>query len=169
MKKSIFVIATGIFIIPIIIALSITGCSTTPVPYSFATDGAQTATISVVRGNPGVNLIYVDENELPEPAKKTHWSPFTVTAGQPIKMTVHAYYQQSNTSDQGLLVALATSAITASRSVDKDVTIECPPLEADKNYKLVFRKGAGVTGKNVLVLTDISTGKIVYDQEFDSK
>jgi hypothetical protein len=153
----------------IIIAVSIVGCSTTPVPYSFATDGSETATMNIVSGNPGLGLIYADGNELPEPAKKTHWDPFSFSAGKPINITVHAYYEQSNTSNQGLLVALATSAITASRSVNRDVTFECPPLEAGKNYKLVFRKGAGTTGKNLLVLTDTSTRRIVYEQEFESK
>jgi hypothetical protein len=33
--------------------------STTPVPYSFAADEAETATLSIVSGNPGFMLIYV--------------------------------------------------------------------------------------------------------------
>jgi hypothetical protein len=157
-------------IIPIIImAVSIAGCSTTPVPYSFAIDGAETAAISIMSGNPGLRLIYVDGNELPRPAKKTHWAPVLFTAGKPLNITVHARYEQSNTSNQGLLVSLVTSAITASRNVNRDVLFECPALEAGKSYKLVFRKGAGVTGKNLLVLTDIATGKIIYEQGFDSK
>jgi hypothetical protein len=155
------------FIITILV--SIAGCSTTPVPYSFAADGVETATISIVNGNPGLVLVYADGFELPEPEKKTRWDPFSFPAGKPIKITVHAYYEQSNTSNQGLLTALIASAIISSRSVNKDVSFECPPLEAGKNYKLVFRKGAGTTGKNLLVLTDVSTGKIVYEQEFESK
>jgi len=45
----------------------------------------------------------------------------------------------------------------------------CPPLESGKEYELVFRKGAGITGKNLLVLTDTANKKIFHQQEFDSK
>jgi hypothetical protein len=153
----------------IIIAASILGCSSTPVPYSFAADGEETATMNIVAGNPGLHLIYGDGTELPQPAEKTHWDPFTFSAGKPLNITVHAYYQQTNAQNQGLLGNLVTSAILSSRSVSKDVSFECPPLEAEANYKLVFRKGGGLTGRNLLVLTDTSTGKIIYAQEFESK
>ncbi|MDR2658972.1 MAG: hypothetical protein LBC27_03145 [Spirochaetaceae bacterium] len=114
-------------------------------------------------------MVYADEIELPAPPKKTHWEPFLLPAGEPLNITVHAYYQQSNSSNDGLLVALVSSAITSSRSVDRDVSFECPPLEAGKNYKLEFRKGGGKTGSNLLVLTDTSTRQIIYRLEFESK
>jgi hypothetical protein len=153
----------------IVIAALIVGCSTTPVSYSFAEDGLETAAISVVGGNPGIRVVYVDDNELPPPADKTHWDPFAFPAGKPVKVTVHAYYEQSNSGNQSLLSLLVTTAITSSRSVNQDVLFECPPLEAGKKYKLVFRKGAGLTGDNLLVLTETSTGKIVYQQEFETR
>ncbi|MDR2796091.1 MAG: hypothetical protein LBB47_05205, partial [Spirochaetaceae bacterium] len=154
----------------VIIGISIVSCSTTsPAPYSFAADEAETAKLNIVRGNPGLAVVYVDGDELPPPAEKTYWDPLIFPPGKPINITVHAYYQQSTASNQGLLTALITSAIVSSRSVDRDVSFECPPLEAGKNYKLVFRKGAGTTGKNLLVLTDTSTGKTIHNQEFESK
>jgi hypothetical protein len=144
-------------------------CSTTPVLYSFVENGTENATISFMRGNPGVALIYFEGNELPEPEKKTHWDPLSFPAGKPLSITVHVYYQQANSSGQGLLITLVATAIVSSRSVDQDVLFECPALEAGKEYKLVFRKGAGLTGQNLLVLTDVSTKKIVYQQEFTTQ
>jgi len=157
------------FALPIVVLVALfMSCSTTPVPYSFVEDGSENAAISFIRGSPGLTLIYFNGEELPNPEKNTHWEPILVPAGIPLKLTVHAYYEQGNYS-QGLLVALITSAITASRSVNLDVLFECPALEAGKEYKLTFRKGAGLPGENLLVLTDISTKKIVYQQEFTSR
>jgi hypothetical protein len=160
LKPAVLIIAIAAFFV---------GCSTTPVPFSFADDGLETAAISVVGGNPGIRVIYVDGNELPPPANKTHWDPFELPIGKPVKITVHAYYEQSNSGNADLLSLLITTAITSSRSVDQDVVFECPPLEAGKKYKLAFRKGAGLTGDNLLVLTETSKGKVVYQQEFETK
>jgi hypothetical protein len=154
------------------------GCATTkraPVPFSFVETGEDSASINIVGGNPGVWLVYFDKNELPPPAENTYWSPLSFPAGRPLQITVHAsYQQQTNSSSSGgflatLIADVASSAIAASRTVERDVLFECPALETDKTYKLVFRKGAGVRGKNMLVLSDISTGKVVYEQEFESK
>jgi hypothetical protein len=144
------------------------GCSTTPVPYSFTENGTGTATITFVGGNPGLRLIYFERYELPAPEKMTHWEPISFPAGRSLRITVHAYYQQSNTEDQGWLATIVTTAITSSRSVNRDVTFECPALDAGKDYKLAFRKGAGIRGKNLLVLTEIKTRKIVHEEEFES-
>ncbi|MDR1149100.1 MAG: hypothetical protein LBK66_10770 [Spirochaetaceae bacterium] len=165
MKNSILVFA---------IALLMISCATTSVPYSFVENGNETASIDFIGGNPGIKLIYFDNNELPEPDKKTHWNPVLFPVSKPLKITVHAYYQQQASSGStgflGALVTIAaTSAITASRAVDRDVLFDCPSLDVGKTYKLVFRKGAGATGKNLLVLTDKSTGKVIYEQEFESK
>lgn len=152
----------------IIVTFSIVSCSTMPMPYSFANEGAETAQLNVVKGNPGLSLIYVDGNEIPNPLPKTHWEPLEFPAGQPIKLTVHAYYQQEN-NNTSILASLITTAITASRSVNRDVLFECPSLTAGKNYKLTFRKGSGLKGDNLLVLTDVASGKIIHQQEFESK
>jgi hypothetical protein len=156
------------------ISLLMIGCATTSVPYSFVEDGNETASIDFIGGNPGVKLVYFDNNELPEPDKKTHWNPVLFPVGKPLKITVHAYYQQEASSGStsllgALITVAATSAITASRAVDRDVLFYCPALDVGKTYKLVFRKGAGTTGNNLLVLTDKSTGKLIYEQEFENK
>ncbi|MDR1389132.1 MAG: hypothetical protein LBJ31_04070 [Treponema sp.] len=164
-------------ILVLVVAASIMGCATTrtPVPFSFVEGEGESASINIVGGSPGVWLVYYDKNELPPPEEETYWSPLFFPAGQPLQFTVHAYYYQqgSATASGNLLVNLiadvASSAIAASRNVDRDVLFECPALEAGNEYKLVFRKGAGTTGQNLLVLSEIATGKVIYEQEFENK
>ncbi|MDR2489939.1 MAG: hypothetical protein LBD20_00885 [Spirochaetaceae bacterium] len=152
----------------VVVSLYFTGCLTTPVAYSYVEDGGEAATMTVVSGSPGLTLLYINGDELPKPEEKTRWDPFKLPAGVPLKLTVHAYYEQSSSSNMGLIALLATSAITASRSIDTDVTFECPPLDAGKTYKLTFRKGAGLKGKNTILLNDTKTGKFVHEQEFSA-
>jgi hypothetical protein len=164
-------------IVILAVAALITGCATTrtPVPFSFVEDEAESASIDIVGGSPGVWLVYFDKNELPPPAEETYWSPLSFPAGRPLQFTVHAYYYQQGTAAASgsflvnLIADVASSAIAASRNVDRDVLFECPALEAGKEYKLVFRKGAGATGQNLLVLSEIATGKVIYEQEFENK
>lgn len=151
----------------IVVSLSLAGCLTTPVAYSYVEEGGDAATVSVVSGSPGLTLLYINGDELPKPEDKTHWDPFKLPAGVPLTLTVHAYYEQSS-GGGGLLGVLVTSAITASRSIDTDVTFECPPLDAGKTYKLAFRKGAGLKGKNTIFLNDTKTGKLIHEQEFSA-
>ncbi|GMO70359.1 MAG: hypothetical protein Ta2A_18930 [Treponemataceae bacterium] len=164
-NRSVFFGMSALFLM---FGASLTGCSSTPVPFSFAENEAHTAIILFSRGNPEVRLVYVGDRELPRAEPKTHWAPLMFPAGQPLKITVHAWYYQTNTSTS-FIGSLISSAITASRSVDKDVLFECPALTAGKSYTLSFRKGAGTTGRNLLVLTDAETGKVAHSQEFDSK
>jgi hypothetical protein len=162
-------------ILVLVVAALIMGCATSkPVPFSFVEGEAESASIDIVSGSPGVRLIYFDKNELPPPEEETHWNPISFPAGQPLQFTVHAYYyQQGNTTTTSsflinVVANVASSAVAASRNVDRDVVFECPALEAGKAYKLVFRKGAGAAGKNLLVLTNVMTGKIVHEQEFEN-
>ncbi|MDR1149001.1 MAG: hypothetical protein LBK66_10255 [Spirochaetaceae bacterium] len=164
-------------IIVFAVAVLFAGCATTrtAVPFSFVENEEESASIEIMGGNPGVWLVYFDKNELPQPAEETYWNPLSFPAGRPLEITVHAYYyQQSTTSTSAgvlgaLISSVATSAIAASRNVDRDVLFTCPALEAGKAYKLVFRKGAGVSGENLLVLSNIETGKVVYEQGFENK
>ncbi|MDR2865406.1 MAG: hypothetical protein LBV68_07350, partial [Spirochaetaceae bacterium] len=127
------------------------------------------ASVLFYQGNPGVSLVYFEDDMLPNPEEKTYWNPIAFPADTAFTMMVHAYYAQSNNYNPSLIGSLVTTTITASRSVDTDVLFNCPPLGAGKNYKLVFRKGSGVSGKNILVLIDSETNKIVYRQEFSAK
>lgn len=151
----------------IIISIFFIGCSTTkPTPYSFTGNEGEAATITVVGGNPGLQLIFCDGIELPIPEKKRHWDPITVSAGKPLIFTLRAFYHNNNASG-GLLTALIVSAISASTSVNAEVIYECPPLEAGKHYQFSFRKGAGVPGLNSILITE-GTGKkgIVFREYF---
>jgi hypothetical protein len=166
-KKLNSVFAVGM--IALFAALSV-GCSTVPrttaVPLSFAPESEQTAVINVVTGNPGLWLVFVDGQELPGAAEGTHWAPLLFPTGRPFNITVNAHFEEQAVTNHGLLATLVTSVVAASRGVNQNVLFECPPLDAGKQYKLTFRKGIGLTGKNLLVLTNAENGKTVHEQEF---
>lgn len=102
MKKMSKLIA--MVLILIILAGSVTGCGTTsppppkyttPVRYSFAQEGQETATITFVRihgGNSDEEVYFVALNdvELPTPEKGTHWeSTIVVPAGVPLNLNAY--------------------------------------------------------------------------------
>jgi hypothetical protein len=151
------------------------GCaSLQPVPYSFAGETEKSASIVFLRGNPDVSLINYGNNVLPSPEKGTVWNPVSFPAAKTLEFTVHAQYEQASSAGAtssllgNLIVAITSSAISASRYVKADVLFQCPPLDSGKNYELQFRKGTGKTA-NTLVLTDVAEGKIIHQQEFSSK
>jgi hypothetical protein len=163
-----------IVVFMLVAVAGLSGCaSLMPKPYSFAREGsAGTAAITFLGGNPGVSFVYFDDNGLPDPEEGTFWSPLTFPAGEPLDITVHAYFEQqaTNNSSAGLLGSLisltATSIIAASTYVNVDVVLNCPPLEVGKNYQLAFRRESG---KHKLVLSETETKKAVYQQEFNPK
>jgi len=152
------------------------GCSSfTPMSYDFTEKETNSASISFTRGNPRVSFVSFNDYELPNPVEKTYWDPIVFPSGEPLEITVHAYYYQesSTATNAGFLAALISTAVTSSiaqsRSVDINVLFLCPPLEPGKNYSLSFRKEAGNPGRNLIVLTDIATKRIVYRQEFEMR
>jgi hypothetical protein len=146
-----------------------------PMSYAFAEDETNSASISFTHGNPSVSFVFFDDKVLPDPESGTFWDPLTFPSSEPLEITVHAYYHQEATTaaGAGLLGALISTAVTsniaASRSVDIDVLFSCPPLESGKDYSLSFRKEAGSPGINRLILIDIATKKIIYQQEFEMR
>jgi hypothetical protein len=163
-------------IVHISLVVCFAGCATLqPVPYSFVEETDNSASILFLRGNPDASLVYYDNKVLPSPEKGTVWNPVSFPAAKALEFTVHAYYEQSSNTGTtssllgNLIVAVASSAITASRYVKTDVLFRCPPLDTGKDYSLEFRKGSGTTGSNTLILTDVAAGKIIYQQEFQSK
>lgn len=163
-KKKLLWILCGV--IALSCALFFAGCGTTPVPYSFAPEGLPTAQIKVVSGNPGLTLVSCENNKVPGPEENTHWEPFLLVPDKPAKIIVHAKYEHSAIIDKGLFVMLVSAVVAGNRSVSKEVLFECPPLEAEKTYKLAYKKGMGFTGKNTLVLTEDVTGKKIKEHEF---
>lgn len=150
-----------------LLVLGLTGCSTIkPMPYSFEESSDETATIYFSSGNPGVRLVYLDDEALPEAGEGLYWDPIIVRAGTEFTMCVHAYYSQQSNTTNGLLVSLATAAIASSRSVDTDIEFVCPVLEKGKEYVMEFRKGSGLKGSNAILLLDKQTMDIVFQVEF---
>jgi hypothetical protein len=169
-------ITKGLVVFIIFGLFSFIGCSSLkPVPYSLANDAGNSASISFLSGGTTVSFVYYNNDVLPDPERKTYWDPIMFPSGVPLDITVHAYYHQNaNTATgAGLLGALVSTAVTskiaASRSVDIDVLLSCPPLEAGKKYTLDFRKEAGSPGLNKLILTDIATKTIVHQQIFEMR
>jgi len=173
------IINKGLFVIIFSGLLFIAGCSSLkPIPYAFAEDERNSASISFKHGaNPGTSLVSFKGSGLPLPEEKTTWDPLLFPSGEPLDITVHASYIDNRngwTYNPNLLVMLlsnviadaVTSEMRLSRAVDMDVVFSCPPLEAGKNYSLSFDKKDGVPGRNILVLTDTETRKIVHQQEF---
>jgi len=149
------------------------GCSSLqPISYYFVENDINSASINFVQGEARVSFVSYNEYSLPESEKGTFWNSIFFPSGVPLEIIVHAYYFQSGGEGYsiGLLVGLitdvATSGIRKKRSVDNNILFLCPPLEAGKEYRLSFKKEGGVPGKNILVLTDIVTKKVVYQQEF---
>jgi hypothetical protein len=42
----------------------------------------------LIGGNPGVKIVYYDDNELPEPEEKTHWEPVIFLAGRKVRQNI---------------------------------------------------------------------------------
>jgi len=169
------------FVFLLIVSFCITGCVTTSpqltrVPYSFANHGSETASITFISGNPGISLVYFEGSELPRASGNTHWDPILFPADRALKITVHAFYQLSNSSsnragvtlsNQGISVGVSMNLNPNSQAVNHDVVFECPPLEANASYRLTFRRST--PGRNILVLTNASTGRIIHEQEFEAR
>jgi len=135
------------------------------------------ASINFSVGNPGVSFVYF--NNVPRPEEGTFWNPVMFPGGVPLQMTVHAYYEQSTAGAYttgavlggliGVGITAATSGRRAARSVDMNVLFSCPPLEAGKEYTLSFKKERGNPGKNILILTDMTSNIIIHEQEFEMR
>ena len=148
--------------------LFITGCKTTePVPYDFTIEEDKTAAVYFKTGNPGVELISYSGEYLPDAAKNTCWNPINFPAGEKLGMILHVYYSQSGNSSGGLLVALATAAIASSRTINQDVNFTCPSLDPGSTYEMEFRKGAGVKGKNSIIIKNLAANRIDYQYDFE--
>jgi len=153
------------------------------VPYSVAKDSKETAEITFITnlysngsailkkmngleyGGEGIQPISIDGEKISFAEKGTVWNPVTVQAGKPLTLTVNIYYYKFSMpypSQPGLWN-------------NADITFDCPSLEAGKKYSLDFIQnirsaigGGWSTSYRVdryIVLTDLSTNKIVYKKE----
>jgi len=152
------------------------GCITYPVEYSFIFDDQNYATIGFQTrhrmNSPSVSFVSLDGRSLPRAEFRTHWDPITFPAGRELRMVVRARYQEERVRVEGfgLLGAMINTASDISqltRNVDAEVSFTCPPLEPNGRYQLSFRKGSGIPGSNTLMLIDLTTGRVVYEREFE--
>ena len=160
----------------LILSFVFIGCSTKPALYSYTADQARGASVSFGATNENPNITFMALDCVPpETAEKgTHWEPIVLPAGRTLRITVHANYTQKGGvkfGGFGLIgdianTAQAVSAVT--RDVDTDVIFNCPPLEAGKTYRLTFSKEPGIPGRNVLILTDVNSREIIYQEEFET-
>jgi len=153
------------------------GCTTTkPSAYSYMPDPASGAIVSFGTGseNPGVKFVALDGVPPEAPGKGTYWEPIVLPAGRELRITVHAEYTQSDTviytglGAAGEIANKVQEINAAIRNVSTYVIFNCPPLQAGKTYRLAFLKESGIPGKNILILSDVGTREVVYQQEFET-
>ena len=139
------------------------GCvtPTKSVPYSFAENGTEngTATIIFVSNNNNrgiVRLIDFEGKEIPAPKNKTRWEPITLPAGRPLALRVYVGWEKDKYGAD--MPGYRRKGI-----------FKCPALEAGKQYKLWFdtdtdTKNSDVNyyGTGYLVLTDVKVKKLSY-------
>jgi len=151
----------------IILLISLAGCSTTkPVVYSFADEESENGTATITfAGNKknGVLLIHFEGNRLPAPEKGKRWEPITLPAGRQLNLRVNVFNDDNYSSSGYAILDMFMGPIIIGNKTDKNVTFECPALEAGKNYKLTFRNPA--IGRSSLILTDINSGVRIYEQK----
>ena len=127
-----------------------------------------------------IQLLSVEGDEIPLPEKRKVWNPVSLPAETPLTLTVNVFYyfnpKSRNSSSTGTLfdvVILVADVADAVSNINKegwrnmDVILNCPPLETGRSYKLEYIQK--MFKKPCLVLTDISTKKIVYEQEVQEK
>jgi hypothetical protein len=154
------------------------GCATKPAHYSLSANNQDFSTISFLNSfktdKPNVYFVSYSGQTLPKPEKGTHWNPIDFPSNTELRIIVHADYRtnsKTTLSGFGLLGAIVNTAqdIRAiSRNVDADVVFICPPIRSGGNYLLSFVKEPGMPGKNILTLTDIDTGMVIKQQEFET-
>jgi len=164
------------YLVTFIILMSIifTGCgSYQTVPYSFAANGVESASIRFQHGNPGISFVSLEGVTLPRADSGTRWGPILFPANRELRISVYARYETKTNNRSRLnfgvfdeLAQIATTVNEIGRNVDTQVMFNCPELEPGRSYTLAFIKGSGIPGKNRLVLTEVGTMRVVYEQEF---
>jgi hypothetical protein len=154
------------------------GCTTKPAIYSLSANERNSSSITFQNtfktGKSNVSFVSFNGQSLPKPEKGTHWDPINFPSNSRLRIIVHADYSTNSKTTLGgfgLLGAVVNTAQdirAVSRNVDADIVFICPPLKAGRNYLLSFVKEPGMPGKNILTLTDIETGEVVVQQEFET-
>ena len=128
----------------------------------------------------GVRFISFEGVSLPEPEKKTQWgSTIGFPAGRPLQLKLNVFVQGKK-SDIGtgtlldffILPVIAVNEVGGEmgatlRTYNRDILFDCPALEAGKTYTLEFKDRALV--KDILILRNAQTKKVVYEFEFEAR
>lgn len=120
----------------------------------------------------GATFITYDNKETPSPERFTYWSPVEVPADTPLKLSLKVRYKEprSDFGDDSCLAACCTStvnALEASRDVNTEIVFNVPPLEADCEYTISYRKGPGIPGNSYVTLTRNDTKEVIREIEFN--
>ncbi|MDR1507102.1 MAG: hypothetical protein LBI67_08375 [Treponema sp.] len=169
---------TAMYFLVFLASFLFVGCATKPATYSLSANEQNFSSVAFHNtfqtGKPNVSFVSFDGQSLPKPEKGTHWDPINFPSNSQLRIIVHADYNpnsKTSLSGFGLLGAVVNTAQdvrAVSRNVDTDIIFICPPLRAGKNYLLSFVKEPGMPGRNILTLTDIESGNIVEQQEFET-
>jgi len=134
-------------------AANITGCGyTKPVSYSFAEDGNENGTVKITfvkYGKIGVRLVDCEDVTMPSPAPGTNWrSAVIFPAEKSLNIRVYVYWNEDRYGER------------------RRGIFRCPPLEADREYKLWFTGDYKNGGSLVLTYSNAVNPKseIVYEQ-----
>jgi hypothetical protein len=166
------------YLLGFLVSFFFVGCTTKPATYSLSANQQNFSSIAFQNtfkaGKPNVSFVSFNGQSLPKPEKGTHWDPINFPSNSELRIIVHAAYStnsKTTLSGFGLLGSVVNTVQdvrAVSRNVDADVIFISPRLQAGKNYLLSFVKEPGMPGKNILTLTDITTGEIVKQQEFET-
>ena len=115
------------------------------IPYTFLENETADGTATIVFTN-RVWLVDVEGEQLPAPAAGTRWNPLRFPAGREFNVRVYVLYHsnQPGYRRRGIFI--------------------CPPLEADKQYKLWYEaaKTKYYSGAGRLILTYYNVKQLSY-------
>ena len=164
-----------ITVFAVITAFSITGCSSLPaaVPYTYTDAGDKTAVIHFnSTKNNGIRIIDYSGVQVPVPKNGTRWDPMVVPAEKQVFIKVNVYDRGRYSNMQGFsngfidglinLVGVIATIELYRATVNRDVYFKCPPLEAGKQYNLVFKNRS--IRRNSIELWESGTRILVYEQ-----
>ncbi|MCL2410235.1 MAG: hypothetical protein FWC97_01200 [Treponema sp.] len=152
------------------------GCATSPVEFSFLLDGQGASSVGFLTTNrdnqPSVALVSFEGRRLPRSESRTHWDPIIFPSDRELRMIVRVIYRETTPRVEGFgligeIAGIVSDVSALTRNVDTSVEFVSPPLEAGGKYQLSFVKGPGMPGRNILRLTNIVTGRIVHEDEFE--
>ena len=179
MKTTIkYTVLTALTVLSTLFCIFLSGCNTikaVPLAYTVNED-KEVAYIyfDLYKKNElsGATFITYDNKETPAPEKFTYWSPVEVPAGMPLKLSLKVRYKEprSDFGDDSCIASCCTTtfnALEATRDVNTEIIFNVPPLEANCDYTISYRKGPGIPGNSYVTLTRTDTKEVIREIEFN--